>query len=124
MRNEDIFGMDVKKGMAVVANNKTVYVRLLKTFAASTLHSELADALEAGDTSLAMAKAHALKGVSGNLRIDKVFELVKAIEADLKDGKPVTSNDGLAAELAAAYAKTLESVNMFIENPDLLTTIE
>ena len=123
MKNDDIYGIDVTKGLAVVGNNKAVFVRLLKSFAASSLCDELVGALGAGDTSLAMSKAHALKGVSGNMRFDRLFELVKSVEADLKDGKRIDSDDERISGLVATHAKTLESANRLIANPDLLNDV-
>jgi HPt (histidine-containing phosphotransfer) domain-containing protein len=120
MNSDDLLGIDFKKGMAVVGNNKAVFVRLLKTFVSNTLCDELVSALEAGDVDLAKAKAHALKGVSGNMRFDRLFEIVKSVESDMMSGKILAPNDELIADLVAVHAKTLETANRFIENPDLL----
>ena len=121
MGYDDGNSFDLKKSMAVVGNNKTVFVKLLKTYAASTLMGELLNALEEGDNGLAKDKAHALKGVSGNMRFDEVFDLVKNIEADMKEGKPVTINDASVINLQAAHARALAAINRYIDNPGLLS---
>ena len=51
--------------------------------------SNMASAVKAGDTDTAARAAHSLKGASGNLGIMDVYELAKAIEAELR-------NDNLA----------------------------
>jgi HPt (histidine-containing phosphotransfer) domain-containing protein len=124
LRNEDIYGVDVKKGMALVGNNKTVYLKLLKSFASNALCSELLGAFDARDVEMAKQKAHALKGVSGNLHMDPLYELVKAVEGEIKESNSVSLSDGRIGELRETVGKTLDSVNMLIESPDLLDSIE
>jgi HPt (histidine-containing phosphotransfer) domain-containing protein len=124
LRNDDIYGIDVKKGMALVGNNKTVYLKLLKSFSSNSLCGELLDAVAASDVELTKQKAHALKGVSGNLHMDPLFERVKAIESDVRESNSVSPEDEKIAELKETIRGTLESVGMLIENPDLLNAIE
>ena len=107
--------------MAVVGNNKMVFMRLLKTFSSNTLCDEFISALKAGDSDLAKSKVHALKGVCGNMRFDKVFEILKAIEAEMKVGKALGPNDELVVDLLSAHANTMETVNLLIGNPDMLS---
>ena len=121
MANNDVaYSFDIKKSMSIVGYNKTVYVKLLKAFAESPLCGDLVSALEAGDAEVAKAKAHALKGVCGNMRFDMLFELVKAVEADMNGGALLTPGDARVTDLLAAHGKTLETVNRLIENPDML----
>ncbi|OEU70058.1 MAG: hypothetical protein BA863_01635 [Desulfovibrio sp. S3730MH75] len=53
--------------------------------------AELRGAIEAKDEQLAHAKAHSIKGASGNLGLDEMYELAKEID----DHARVNSLDGL-----------------------------
>ena len=53
--------------------------------------AELKGAIEAKNTQLAHAKAHSIKGASGNLGLDEMYELAK----DIDDHARVNSLDGL-----------------------------
>jgi len=52
---------------------------------------ELKDALQAGDAEKAHQKAHSIKGASGNLGLNELFELAKEID----DSARANSLDGL-----------------------------
>jgi HPt (histidine-containing phosphotransfer) domain-containing protein len=124
VKSGDLFGVDIKKGLALVANNKTLYLKLLKSFSSNTIFDELEAAVAQGDLEQARAKAHALKGVSGNLRLEQVYELSRAVEADAKESRPPDGPGGKYAELQGAYHKTMDSVNTLLANPELLNTLE
>jgi HPt (histidine-containing phosphotransfer) domain-containing protein len=121
MNYEDIYGVDIKKGMALVGNHAAVYLRLLKSFASNSICSDLIDAVNTGDVEQSRQKAHALKGVSGNLHLDPLFELVKAVEADIKESNAVNPADEKFVSLKDSIARTLESVNMLIKNPGIFS---
>ena len=53
--------------------------------------AQLKGAIEAKDAQLAHAKAHSIKGASGNLGLDEMYELAKEID----DRARVNSLDGL-----------------------------
>ncbi len=53
--------------------------------------AQLKGAIEATDAQLAHAKAHSIKGASGNLGLDEMYELAKEID----DRARVISLDGL-----------------------------
>ena len=57
--------------------------------------AELKGAIEAKDAQLAHAKAHSIKGGSGNLGLDKMYELAKEID----DIARVNSLDGLESRV-------------------------
>jgi HPt (histidine-containing phosphotransfer) domain-containing protein len=123
MKKEDIYGVNVPKGLALVGNNKTIYLKLLKTFSNSTLHEELEAAVAAGDLEQIRAKAHALKGASGNLHLDQVYDLVRSIESDARESQAVTLESENVIALKASYQNTMESINMLLGNPDILSNI-
>jgi len=120
MSNEDIKGLDVKKGLSIVSNNKAVYARLLQSFARNAFCDQLIDAINGGDMELVRQKAHSLKGVAGNMYMNELFELSRSIEADIKDGQPLSISDDIVTQIINANKQTMNSVNILLENPDIL----
>ena len=123
MKNEDIKGLDVKKGMALVANNKAIYLRLLKSFVNNSFCDQLIEAIANGDMEQVSLKAHSFKGVAGNMHMAELYELSRLIEADVKNGVNITAADDNVIKIIDANAQTLKSVNMILEGPDVLDTI-
>ena len=123
MKNEDIKGIDVKKGLSIVANNKTVYAKLLKSFSSNAFCEQLIDAINGGDMDLARQKAHTLKGVAGNMQMNELFELSRLIEAGAKDGQLVSATDEIVVRIIEANRQTMDSVNMLLDNPGILDTL-
>ena len=124
MKYDEIYGVNVKGGLKIISNNKMIYLKLLKTFSASTLYGEMIEAVEAGNAEDMKAKAHAIKGVTANLSLNVVNELIKSVENDLREGLTVTMEHEKMTAFCEAYQKTLESVNMLIEKPEILDTLE
>ena len=123
MKNEDIKGLDVRKGLSIVANNKTVYAKLLRSFASNAFCDQLVDAINGGDLDLVRQKAHSLKGVAGNMHMSELFELSRSIEAGAKDGQPITAADDMVVKIIDANKQTMDSVNMLLDNPAILDTL-
>ncbi len=118
------FGISVKDGLRMLANNANMYARLLKSYAASPIYAELMDAVEKGDMPTAASKAHALKGVSANLCLTPVFEQIKLIEAQLKAGNVLAPDSADLATLKDLYAKTLESIQTIVADPTILNAFK
>ncbi|MCL2059552.1 MAG: Hpt domain-containing protein [Oscillospiraceae bacterium] len=123
MNNEDIKGLDVKKGLSIVANNKKVYERLLKSFVGNAFCDQLVEAILSGDSDQIRQKAHSLKGVAGNMHMDDLFELSRSIEAGVKDGQPLSGADDLVSKIKDANKQTMDSINMLLNNPDILDAL-
>ena len=67
--------------------------------------AELKGAVEVKDAQLAHAKAHSIKGVSGNLGLDEIYELAKEIDNRAR----VNSLDGLN-EIIQVFEKKYNSL--------------
>lgn len=67
--------------------------------------AELKGAIDAKDAALAHAKAHSIKGGSGNLGLDKMYELAKKID----DLARVNALDGLES-IAQLMQETFNSL--------------
>jgi len=116
----ELFGVDVKRGLALVGNNKTLYLKLLNSFSQNKIYEALEDAVAGGDLEQVRAQAHALKGVSGNLHLGQVYELAKSIEGEARAQRPVARGSGMYEGFRDAYARTMDSVNAIIGDPALL----
>jgi len=123
MNASGIYGVDVKKGLGMIGNNKAIYLRLLKTFTTNTIFDELKAAVAAGDQEGVRAKAHALKGVTGNLHMDELYEQIKSIEQDVKDGKAFAAGDEKLERFYDAYGRTMQSVAGILESPSVLDDV-
>ncbi|MCM1174666.1 MAG: hypothetical protein NC341_06395 [Blautia sp.] len=81
-------GVDVDGGLKRINGNEKLYTKLLGSFIKSinTYHVE-AD-FDGTDYNETIEKAHAIKGISGNLSITPVYEAYTKIVDLLRTGKP------------------------------------
>lgn len=69
-------GIDVDNALERFMGNEALLERFLKKFLEDTNHAALTAAVFAGDQEAALTAAHTLKGVSGNLSILPLHELL------------------------------------------------
>jgi len=101
--------IDVVGGLGRIMGNTKVYLRLLGIFADSVEFDNFKESLEAGDLEKASEIAHAIKGMTGNLSLTKLFDISSTLNVELKEG---IKNDELIAQLFDAKDKTLEYINV------------
>ena len=79
-------GVDVASGLARVAGNAKLYLKLLRQVAADApnIKEQLATALVEGDALKVREVAHSLKGAAGNLSIIKVADAAQQLEQAAK----------------------------------------
>lgn len=95
-------------GLKYVANNESLYRKVLSKFAAQQANAatEIEMAIQSGDEELAHRLAHTLKGLSASMGLPALTESSIALDADFKAGGngasilPVIRTD-LEAALAA-----------------------
>ena len=82
----EIAGVDVEGGLKRVAGNKRLYRDLLQQFAAKQADagSQIAAAIESGDSHLAERMVHTIKGVAGNIGLGKVLEAAEKLEGAIR----------------------------------------
>lgn len=100
-------GIDLESGVARVAGNEALFLRLLGKFAVDTSYSQFLRALDAGDLTEAERQLHALKGVSGNLSMTKLYPACIKGDADLKAGCVPENLD----EIKNAYMMVTEAIS-------------
>lgn len=69
-------GIDVQSALERFMNNETLLERFLKKFLDDPNYGKLKAAQTAGDLEAAVAAAHSLKGVCGNLSMTELFGLL------------------------------------------------
>jgi PAS domain S-box-containing protein len=91
-----IEGLDTKDGLARVAGNEALYLKLLRQFVAqqATAVSEISAAFAKGDAGAAERLAHTLRGVSGNLGAKAVQSAAEAVEKLMHENAGTAAIDG------------------------------
>jgi signal transduction histidine kinase/CheY-like chemotaxis protein len=89
---DDLPGINIVQGLKRLGGNRQLYLKLLRDF-----HKEYQDVgsrmktlLEKEETETAMRLAHAIKGTSGNLSINQLFDISKQLETALRAGEKMT----------------------------------
>lgn len=80
--------VDVDGGLKRIANNEKLYIKLLGSFTKSIDTYKVDADFDGNDYNDIIEKAHAIKGVSGNLSITPVYEAYTKIVDLLRAGKP------------------------------------
>jgi signal transduction histidine kinase/CheY-like chemotaxis protein len=83
---DEIKGLDMAAARKMMAGNDAILRKLLTGFHTSYMakDAEIRSAIDSGDTELACRLAHTVKGVSGNIRAQRLFESVSALEDTLR----------------------------------------
>jgi two-component system sensor histidine kinase/response regulator len=99
-----IAGLDIANGLARVAANRKLYLKLLRQFVEQQGPSvaQLTVALSQGDVSLAERLAHTLKGVAGNIGAKQVQSAAGALENVLRAGAAASEVHSAKERVAAA----------------------
>jgi two-component system sensor histidine kinase/response regulator len=82
-----ITGLDARDGLARVAGNRKLYLKLLRQFAGQQgpAVTQITEALAASDTALAERLAHTLKGVAGNIGAKAVQSAASQLEKSIRE---------------------------------------
>ncbi|MDR1688648.1 MAG: Hpt domain-containing protein [Clostridiales bacterium] len=103
--------VNIEEGLNRLRGNKAIYARMLKLFLAGEELSGFEAAIGRGDLKEAANVAHAIKGVAGNLSLNKLFELSALLMAKLRAGE---RDEAMIANFLTVAANTRESVNAVI----------
>ncbi len=98
-----IGGLDTKDGLARVAGNRKLYLKLLRQFAEQQgpVLEQISAALAQGDATLAERLAHTLKGVAGNIGAKAAHAAAGALEKLIRDRAASVEVDSAKAQIAA-----------------------
>lgn len=99
-------GLDCTEMIRKFMDSEEMFLKYFKKFfaAADSVVEELRAAVDADDTAAIENRAHALKGLSGNIGLCGVFDPAKKIVDDVRMGNFSTYN-GEFSKLLSAYEK-------------------
>jgi two-component system sensor histidine kinase/response regulator len=115
-----IADLDAASGVRLLNGNLASYCRLLRLYADSygETINDLPRQLRGGERNEVQRCAHALKGVSANLRVTGVQQAAVALETALSSGNATAEDlDALAAQLAQRYATIRSALIAALEPP-------
>lgn len=84
----ETLGVNTKEALARFMNNSGLYVRMLGKFPAAVKEADVPAHFEAKDYVTAVATAHTLKGVTGNLSLTPLYKAYTDIVALLRADEP------------------------------------
>ncbi len=120
-----IEGLDAKDGLARVAGNQKLYLKLLRQFAEQQGPSveQIATALARGDTALAERLAHTLKGVAGNIGAKPVQAAAGALEKLIRDQAAAAATESALRQVAVALDPLLAGLQSSLTAPEPATPL-
>ena len=105
--------IDLASGLPRVANNETLYKKLVAKFEAGVDMQAFDEALASEDYIKAGELVHAAKGIAGNLSLAAFYDNSAILMDQLRDGgTPVQENVDLYRSL---YAETVKAINDYLE---------
>jgi two-component system sensor histidine kinase/response regulator len=112
-------GLDTAGGLARVAGNEKLYLKLLRQFAEeqATGEVQIFTALARGDALAAERLAHSLKGMAGNLGAKPVQAAAGSIEKMIHDGATKADIDRALKALAAALDPLIAQLKVLPASP-------
>ncbi|OUN88200.1 hypothetical protein B5G03_01105 [Gemmiger sp. An50] len=102
-------GVDVTGALGRFMGSEALLERFLKRFLQDETLSALQAALDAGDAEAAAAAAHSLKGTSGNLSLNVLFERSTAQLGQLRAGDLEGARQAMAG-VTEAYTAAVEAI--------------
>ena len=104
--------INLKEGLARVRDNKKLFRRMLGLFLASEEFAGFEEYLAQKDFAKAADSAHAIKGMTGNLSLTRLFTISAQMMEDLRHG--IYSEEAEAA-YKEAYSQTRIHVEALIQ---------
>jgi len=120
----DIGSLDKKDGLARVAGNRKLYLKLLRQFVEQQgpAVGQITAALAQGDAALAERLAHTLKGVAGNIGAKAVQAAAGALEKLIRARAAAAEVDPAKQQVAAALDPLLAQLQVALSSPGLDTS--
>lgn len=88
-------GADTATGIARCVNDEGFYLKMVNMALQDTNFEQLKEAVESGDLPTAFERAHALKGVMGNVALTSLYEPIAAVTEELRAGNDIDYTDYL-----------------------------
>jgi two-component system, sensor histidine kinase and response regulator len=112
-------GLDTKDGLARVAGNRKLYLKLLRQFVEQQgpALEQISDALAKGDAALAERLAHTLKGVAGNIGAKGVQAAAGVLEKLIRDKADSADLDAAKQQVAAVLGPLIGQLRAMCGSP-------
>ncbi|MCF3631053.1 PAS-domain containing protein [Thalassospiraceae bacterium LMO-SO8] len=109
---DTIKGINLTEARAMMRGNDVILRRLLGAFHAKYMDQadKIAALLTDGDLETAVRTTHTLKGVSGNIRAERVYQAAKALDDQLRSGPGEPEVDACLKELSSALDEVRDSL--------------
>ena len=104
-------GFDVDGAIRRFGSNEALYEKYVFKFTDDKIYDNLVKAFTGGDMEAALREAHTLKGVSGNLGLNPLFEPVNTLMGALREGKSQSETSTLFAAVEAGYKTVINAIN-------------
>lgn len=105
-------GINYNEGLERFANNQALYEKFLFKFKNDPNFSDLQKYIKEEDWENAFKSAHALKGISGNLSLENIYDTTRKIVEDLRINKTNNITE-LNNELINYYNKCIEVLQKY-----------
>ncbi len=102
-------GIDVDEALERFMGNQALMEKFLKKFPADTNYTKLEEAILQENKEEALVAAHTLKGVCGNLSMQKMFELMTEQVGLFRAGEWQQATD-MMPEVRAAYHNIIDAI--------------
>ena len=109
IRQLEAGGIDVAQALERVMGNEALLERLLGKFLDAPQYHALCAALERGDPEQAVAAAHTMKGMCGNLSMTELFRLFTMQVETLRGGDLVAGRE-MMAQITPAYERATAAI--------------
>jgi len=106
--------IDYDTGLSRVRNNRQLYLRLLKMFAESEEFQKLEGAIAAGNDEEAASVVHGIKGMSGNLALNPLFDITSRLLVQFRQHN---MDSALVEEYHQVLKETLREIEDLIPSP-------
>lgn len=112
----DIYGVDIDKALARVADDEEILFGILKRFAASKkdVIQKMAKMYEDGNFGELKMAVHTLKGLCGNIEATTLYEALKKLEDDIKEES--VNSDAIKLMLQAIDEELQKVITSIEEN--------
>lgn len=100
-------GVDIEGSLERFMGNESLYVRFLHKFPEDPNFEEMERNMQDGDREALLKSSHALKGLTGNLGLNYMYERLSTMVSDLREGR-YDRLDSLLAELQQNYREVCD----------------
>lgn len=111
--NLQTLGADVQDGLNRFVRNAALYEKMLKKFPGAAEGLPVLPHFEAGDLDTALANAHTLKGMTGNLSLTPLYQAYTEIVSLLREGKPEQAK-ALLVEILPVQERIISCIQSYI----------